>query len=285
MDRLQQSAAAWEPLRTRPLVLTGSAVTVALLAIDLVTQLVPTVPARLGLPARLFDVSGEFNLPTFWNVLLLLAFAGVAGLIAGLAADRRGPAGRFPWLVVTLIGLALAGDEMLSLHERALKVPGRLLARMGISAPTYSWIIPGAVLALAGAAVTIWWARRLPRDVRRGLVLALIVYAAGAIGAEAVSGWFQSHQGVGVGYQLAAAVEEGLEWTAVFLALLAVTRMLRITQTLETRAIGLRQAETPHADRPRPARRHAAAPAQAHVPDVIDLTDHDEPRVPHSHTS
>jgi hypothetical protein len=135
MDRLHQSAAAWEPLRTRPLVLTASAITLALLALDLLTQLVPTVPARLGLPARLFSVSGEFNLPTFWNVLLLLAFAGVAGLVAVLAPDRRGPAGRVPWLVVTLIGLALAGDEMLSLHERALRVPGLLLARMGISLP------------------------------------------------------------------------------------------------------------------------------------------------------
>jgi MFS family permease len=146
-------------------------------------------------------------------------------------------------------------------------------------------IIPGAVLALAGAAVTIWWARRLPTDVRRGLALALIMYAAGAIGAEAVSGWFQSHQGVGVGYELATALEEGLEWAGVFLALLAITRMLRITQTTETRAIGLREAETHHGDRPHSAARHAAAPEQPQAPDVIDLTVHDQPHVTHTHPS
>lgn len=76
-------------------------------------------------------VGAEMNLPTWWNILLL-AGVGLAG--ACLAAERVG------WFTVAAAAAFLSLDEGSRLHE----VSGNLVGLVGLSVPTFAWVVVGA---------------------------------------------------------------------------------------------------------------------------------------------
>ncbi len=211
-----------------PLRRTGLALlvlTVALVTADQV--LVHAAPtSRDGVVlAQLLDVSREANLPTFWNTTLLVLLSACCAGVGVLATrTRRG------WLVAAAVVAALAADEALRVHERLRSVGSRLAEQLPVALPTYSWLLPGALLALLGALVVWRWTGGLPAPTRPLLRAALLLYGTGAIGVEAVSGWVEQRYGVGTAYRAAAGLEEGLEMAACGLAVVAVLRMVRVTQ-------------------------------------------------------
>lgn len=209
------------PLRTTRLAAALLGVTAMLLATDLLLKLVTTPQGRWQELRNLFSVSNESNVPTFWNAALLV-LVSVACAVVALLADRT----RTGWTVASLTSFALAADETVRGHERLRSVSSQLGSWLPLEVPTYSWLLPGALLALAGATAAWAWTSRLPRSVRTGLRLALVVYGTGALGFEALSGMIETRSGIGVEYALATLVEEGLEMTACAIALVAVLRML-----------------------------------------------------------
>lgn len=230
MAGIQASARTHEALSGLggPLRRTGLGLLVLTLALVLADQaLVHVAPTgRDGVVvAQLLDVSREANLPTFWNTALLLLLAGCCALVGVLvSATRRS------WSLAALVATGLAADEALRVHERLRSVGSRLAEQLPVALPTYSWLLPGAVLALLGALVVWRWTGGLPAPTRPLLRVALVVYGTGAIGVEAVSGWVEQRYGVGPAYRAAAGVEEGLEMVACGLAVVAVLRMVRLTQ-------------------------------------------------------
>ncbi|MFB4315080.1 hypothetical protein [Actinomadura sp. 21ATH] len=206
----------------------AAAATGCLVAVDLAVrsyhEYVRPVPAlRL-----VFNVGAEGNLATWWNGALLLSVAGTALLAAGLSGRGARP-GRAAWLALAAAAAWLSVDETAQVHER-LAGPGReWAAGLGIALPTYAWVLPGALGAAAGVAGAVLWARRLPGDLRYGMLGALAAYLAGALVVEAFNGWAR-RQGADAVYAVGTSVEEGLEMGACLLALAVLARFVLLAE-------------------------------------------------------
>ncbi|MGQ0624080.1 MAG: hypothetical protein ACT4PP_05405 [Sporichthyaceae bacterium] len=162
------------------------------------------------------DIGGENNIPTWWNGLLLLSVA-----VTAIAAARRAaePAQRHAWWVIAAAGGYLTLDELAQLHER-LNEPVR---STGISLPTYAWLLPGVVLAGAGAVILVRAGRHLPVFTARRLGLALGVFACGALGMEALNGLVSGRWlDLELLFAAGTTIEESLEMLACVLAVTAI---------------------------------------------------------------
>jgi hypothetical protein len=199
---------------------------VAVFALHRVTPL-PTLKAMV-------DIGGEANVPTWWNASLLL-MTGVAALVARW--DETQPALRRAWAVVAAAATYLSIDEAIALHE----LLGEPLKAVRLDVPTYTWVLPGGLLALAGTAGLVAVCRRLPTTVRNQLALALGCYFAGAIGVEAFNGWV-GRGDAGPVFTVGMIVEETLEMGACILAIAA------IVDHIVTRGTALRSAAGARSD-------------------------------------
>ncbi|TDE88010.1 hypothetical protein EXU48_24340 [Occultella glacieicola] len=199
--------------------------TLALVAINLVLKALST-PERPAPYVGLFDVNLETNLPTMWNASLLLGVGTACLLVAGLNPRH----GRLGWIVAAVLALALATDEVLKLHERLRAVGAWLVENTPASLPTYSWVLPGLVIALGGIALVWWWTARKPHRTAWLLRIAVLMYGLGAVVVEAFSGWIEGAYGVGAAYAAVTALEEGLEMSACVVAIVAALRMLRVLE-------------------------------------------------------
>ncbi len=168
-----------------------------------------------------FDIGNESNLPTWWNATLLILVA-MCALVASLVADRARE--RRAWWVVALAGTYLSIDEATELHERLAGIG----ERSGLAGPTYAWLAPGIVVALAGATVLVIAGRALPRRAGARLGLALGIYAVAALGLEAVGGWIRDDSDDSPWFTIAIMLEEGLEMLACVLAVGAILDTLSI---------------------------------------------------------
>ena len=161
-------------------------------------------------------IGSELSLPAYWNAALLALVGVAAALHAVTADDARLTRG---WTVVAVVGLLLSVDEATRVHERtAWLVSSNPL-------PTFAWVVVGAPLALVLVGV-LWWAvRPVPAPLKRGLAFALGLYILGALGFEALSG-FWLREDASTLSMLFESVEELLEMTACVLAIHLLMRPL-----------------------------------------------------------
>lgn len=159
-------------------------VAAALLALTNVTTVVVHRRVR-PLPDELMRVS-SLNMETSvgtWFTLVLLAVAGALALLAawaaGPGAERRG------WAAAAGLLLLLSLDDKIQLHER---LPEYFGVERG-SLATHDWLLPGVILLLIALIAVTVLARGLPRQAQWGLLLATVVFFAGAVGVEGVSGF------------------------------------------------------------------------------------------------
>lgn len=133
---------------------------------------------------HLFDVALETSVTTAWSTILMVTAALLCLACWWVARrTRSGPA--WPWAVLAL-GLGLfALDEAAMIHERLYLV----VERLSISRPfAYIWLVIGIPLAILVVAVVVVCARHLPRTARNLLITGVLVFFAGAIGLELLTG-------------------------------------------------------------------------------------------------
>jgi hypothetical protein len=184
------------------------------------------------------NVGTEGNLATWWNCALLLSVAGMALLAASLSGPGARP-GRLSWLALAAAAAWLSIDESVQVHER-LAGPGKEMASaVGLDLPTYAWVLPGALLAIAGVTCAVLWARRLPRALRSGLMAALATYLTGALLVESFNGWAR-RQGFEIVYAAGTTLEEGMEMGACLVALAVLTKFVRVSRDAEAGHLSLR---------------------------------------------
>lgn len=113
---------------------------------------------------------------------MLTAVAGALALLAAWGAS--GPRQRRGWLAVAALLILLSIDDKVQFHER---LPDYLGMERGALA-THEWLLPGIVLLGLALVVVVALARSLPQVPRRWLLVALVVFVMGAVGAEGLSG-------------------------------------------------------------------------------------------------
>lgn len=231
-------AAASRPRSPQGPLLIAACATALLIVVDLAIrsyhEYVDPVPAL----RMVFNVGAESNLAAWWNSTLLLSVAGMAVLAAMLTGPSARP-GRPTWLALAAATAWLSIDESVQVHERLAGVGKEWADGLGVSVPTYAWVLPGAAMALAGVLAAVLWARRLPRDQRVGLLGALAVYISGALVVEGFNGWAR-RQGAEAVYAVGTSLEEAMEMGACLLALAVLARMVVFTRDPESGRLAMR---------------------------------------------
>lgn len=179
------------------------------------------LPVPVG---RWFDMNSESSIATWYNVVLL-ALVAAAALVAAVAEKRTRE--RRAWVVLGLLVGLLSIDEKVQVHEQLPELVG--LARgEGL---THEWLLPGVILAGAGVAVLAVFLRPLDARVRRGLLVALLVYGAGAVLVEALGGLavrtLPLEHPVRTAFPVWELLEEGLEMLGCVVALSVIVAHLR----------------------------------------------------------
>lgn len=178
---------------------------------------------------RLFLVSGEGNVPTWYASAALLFAAILALAVAGHTdtSDRR------KWMLIGLLLVFMSLDETAVIHEMMI-VPLRQAFDLG-GLLLYAWVVPAAVLAGLVALYLLPFAWRLPPPVRLRLIAGGLLFVSGALGVEAVTGLIDDLYGRNRLYYFLTVVEEGLEKLGVLLAISAFLLQLHRIPRMELR--------------------------------------------------
>lgn len=180
---------------------------------------------------RLFLISGEDNVPTWYASASLMVAAALALVIAG--DDRAADRGQ--WTLIGVLLVAMSLDESAVIHEMMIVPlqhafdPHNLLY--------YAWIVPVGVLALLVGLYLMPFAWRLTKPVRLRLLAGGFVFVSGALGVEAVTGLIDDVYGRNRLYYLLTVIEEALEKLGVLLAISAFLHQLRSLSRLELRVV------------------------------------------------
>ncbi|HWM34669.1 MAG TPA: hypothetical protein VNR36_10570 [Pseudolysinimonas sp.] len=230
-------------LRTRPLILTLVLIGLLMPALGVILDLALRVGgATSGLADGIRNITypdAEGNLFAWYSTIILAAVAVGFFLIALTARGAGRPIWRF--VVLGALALLLSADEAAYLHERL----GNFAGDLGLSSKfTYQWLLLGVPIAIVVGLFVLWLARRLDKSLRWALIIAGVVYLAGAVGGEVIGGVLKktdafSGDALIVVYDIEVLIEEGLEILGAILAFRAVLRYLRISNGPEGLAFSL----------------------------------------------
>ena len=195
-----------------------------------------------------FDVGREINLPTWFSAGLWIA----AGILAGYFA-RRASRHRRSWGLFCIVCLVFSIDETLELHER-LDVIGAELSRYLPLQLGFTWVIPGVLIAGLIGLSLLRMVLALPRAARAGLLAAGIIFVAGGVGVETLSGFFVQGDTLPWQFFLLTLVEESLEMTGIALGVAALAHLIAYRHSAD------RSTAFFVADRPLPDVERAAGP-------------------------
>jgi hypothetical protein len=176
-------------------------------------------------PETLFDLDTEYNIPSYISSLLLLACSAALFLI-GIVKQQQQDQFRRYWQFLSLVFFCLAADEVLSLHEKSIEPLRRFLHTDGFL--YFAWVIPASILVALLFLSYLSFLKRLPSDVRAGILLAGGLYIAGGLGMELLGGWWDDVYDINnLPYALITTVEEVLELIGVSLFLVTLISYTR----------------------------------------------------------
>lgn len=206
----------------RRLLVAVTVLTAASVAGQVLLHEAPSLPLVGGIAHALY-VDSEQSLPTVFAVFLIAVVAALLATIAALSR-RTGSPDTWYWAAAAVLGTVLALDEYLSLHEQLIDPLRAVLGSGPAGLLHYAWVVPGALAVVVATLVFVPFLRRLPRRLRRLVLLSGGLYVLGAIGMEIVGGAIENATGDRGSYLYLAATtfEETLEVVAVAVLLFAL---------------------------------------------------------------
>lgn len=158
--------------------------------------------------AVLWDTASEANIWTWANVTTLTAAALASWGWSYASWKSRKPHG-VGWFFVGGLLLSLSFDDLVGVHERLHAVG---MSMGGGQGPLhFSWVVPGALIALLYLASLVFHAVRIAPLPRAYLIGGVCTFFLGAIGFEMISGAELSANGRTDAYVALYHVEEMLE--------------------------------------------------------------------------
>jgi len=172
----------------------------------------------------LTDVNGEHNIPAWFSSSLLMLSSV---LLAAITTIKKKASERYVrhWLGLSVIFVYLSMDEAIGIHEKTI-VP--LRTELNATGFLYStWILVGAGFVGIVLLAYLKFILHLPLKTRNLFILAGTIYVGGALGVEAVHGYYLDLYGKDMVYALIATVEELLEMMGVVVFLYALFAYLQ----------------------------------------------------------
>jgi hypothetical protein len=160
---------------------------------------------------KLLYVELELNVPSFFSAALMAAAAMLFALI--FVCERRRTGTRsMEWGLLGLGFVAMAFDELMSVHERLIEPVRAMLGAGELGILYFAWVVPGFILTLTLAGCFLRFYLRLPERTRYLTRLAAVMFLGGALGLELAEGYHVEQFGKETAiYFLLTTFEETLE--------------------------------------------------------------------------
>ena len=176
--------------------------------------------------ARVFSLDGERNLPTAYNVFLLLV---PTLLLATITFLERRETGSIPWYwAILMFGFCfMAMDEAWTIHEDLI-IPLRekFFGHGSGGAFHAAWVIPGMGVVFVLFLFYLRFLFKLPKKHRVAFIVSGAVYLSGALGMEMIDNYYMTRHGNNYYYKLQTILEESLEMTGLILFIKALLTYL-----------------------------------------------------------
>jgi hypothetical protein len=166
----------------------------------------------------------EGNLVT-WLSSVVLAAGGVLCIRAGQATRRAGADGWLGWMLLGVLLVAFAIDEVAQIHERSAGPVVDFAEDITGQSGGVARVVAAALAAAAGIAVlvvAIPWLRRLAPHTRNLLLVAGALYFGGAFGLEIVARLLEKADVLGFVLDVLPSIEELAEMIGSALLVYAV---------------------------------------------------------------
>lgn len=137
---------------------------------------------------RLFHLDEEANFPTFYSSLLFVISSILLLFIARLKYNL-GTNYRY-WIVLSLIFLFLAADEIVQLHEKFSNIIYQKFHIGGIF--RFSWWIVYALLMIILSVIYLKFFIHLPKRIQKIFLLAALIFISGSILLEIIGTYIYS---------------------------------------------------------------------------------------------
>lgn len=177
---------------------------------------------------RFFGVNVESSFATWYNGSLWFCVAVASVVIAFLGRDDR--VLRRGGMFLALVAAAASLDEIAQVHESMAILGQWVMGSTQESMPIYAhflWVVPGLVLSTLIGLSLLKFIRRLPAKAARGIIAGGVIFLAGALGMEILSGLWSFRYGENAYYQLWVTLEEGMEMTGISVALVSLLSVVR----------------------------------------------------------
>ncbi len=187
-----------------------------------------------------FDMDKETNIPSIFAVLLLSA-AALLFYILSLVPDqvptlKQEQHKKYRFL--SFLFLYLAFDEGSALHELLINPLRDRFQLTGIF--RFSWIIVGAILV---GLLTLYFYKFIfsrPAYMKKGFILAAVLYIGGALGVEMIGGYYSSVYGeLNLTYGLITTIEETGEFIGMVVLINTLLKGIQYGVTNSTLSINL----------------------------------------------
>ncbi len=169
---------------------------------------------------RLFDLDSEANVPTWFQVALLLTCAGLLAINAGVHKTKNESHAIY-WMILSVAFLYLSIDELASIHDMA-NAPVKQLLHSTSGILRFAWVIPYGILTGIFGLANLKFLFNLPRKTAMLFIVAGIIYVGSSIGIELLGGMYSAiHGEENFNYKLIATVEESGEMVGLILFIFA----------------------------------------------------------------
>lgn len=160
---------------------------------------------RLGTAGRLFSVTAETSLPTWYAAVSIASASGLLLLIAA-ATKRAGLRDVLAWGALAALFAVISVDEIAMVHEAVGSKVSDLIPATGFL--RYAWVIPALVIVPVLGALFIPFLARLTARRRFQFVTAGAVYVCGALVMEMVGAKVSDGMASAPGTALYSATEK-----------------------------------------------------------------------------
>lgn len=159
----------------------------------------------------LFNLNDEYNIPTYFSVLLMLFISLLLSIITVLSRKQRVPHVS-KWAILSFGFLCMAYDEAFRVHEKLVFPVRAILSDGDLGIFYFAWVVPGIALVLV--LFLFFWNFLLYLDAatRFRFLLSATLYLGGAVGIELIGGRHaELHGEDNLMYNMIVTVEETLE--------------------------------------------------------------------------
>jgi hypothetical protein len=195
----------------------------------------------LGGTLEKFYFVGEMNFPKYFSSFDLLLAAGLLLSIYYYNKIKNNNDKKY-WLVLSIVFLCLALDELIALHELLIRPTRDILENASISSTWlfFPWTIAGSIFVLVMGLFFYKFFFRLPSRYKVLFFISAALLIVGSIGMEILDGHFYNSDVTttsGLIYYLLTTLEESMEMIGGILFIYSLINYMQFSQ-LEIRITG-----------------------------------------------